>query len=805
MKKTTLLYGNLNTKRVSNSSGAAITLPPFVQEDFNRIKLRLLDVVEDEIQEVRPYVRSLKASLTRLMAPPEFGTFRLKIDTGGTPGSKLQYNHEETALAQSIGALSGIGDYGPVLDVQQTSDSTWLIYFDFDGAVPLKAAENHLEPICDIRVRAYQQGDIWVHELRLIQLPISFASTFDRILGDMPTPRRIVAGATAVEGLVEIKRNEVQAYTIDPALRATYRIKIDNHATVFLSTTDTLDVIQSAMDNIGIAGGSFVVTNPNPGDIYIEFQGDLFSGIPQDMMVIEIGEYQPGDIEFILDLDNAETDAVLRNDDQVQMYFEVKLFLGEDGEEEPLPPAEPLLVFREVVTIARSATYDEQDTQAHIEWTKPTNPTDFMRFTPDQIIVGTHSYSLTIGNGTLKSFTIVHNLNSALGHITIRESIDGGRILTQNAEFKTSLDNANQFTIAFPASGTAPTSGQYTVLFSAAGPEETFLAHTHTISQIVGDTEGAETLRQELDDLKGRIGTLEDFIPTAGGGITNAQNASGASMIINLGDHEEIMFFKATATNKAPVFSDAGLDATVFPRRAPYLLPAINTTTIVDPLPDPLPDLAVGLWKTGAARLIPGGGGIRSSQVENDTFVASDGRMFYPVNKQPSKDTYHPIAFERVLWNIFLNDQQFSVNSKLDLKFAVSLQLINADKQAQWVLIIEKAALTTASTPGTPGANVTAVVWDTATPIIAQPLIITPQMITHTFGVALARGASTISLDKMLYGKYTGANSLAPASANFGLRARLAEMDTEDAKPGVGWLGYKLSGVSGPSQAIITS
>jgi hypothetical protein len=76
------------------------------------------------------------------------------------------------------------------------------------------------------------------------------------------------------------------------------------------------------------------------------------------------------------------------------------------------------------------------------------------------------------------------------------------------------------------------------------------------------------------------------------------------------------------------------------------------------------------------------------------------------------------------------------------------------------------------------------VVWDT-TAILSQRLIITGNRQTHSFGARIKRElvslVDTIKLDTMLYGVWEGNDAAAPATANFALRARLINFDTENA------------------------
>jgi len=63
----------------------------------------------------------------------------------------------------------------------------------------------------------------------------------------------------------------------------------------------------------------------------------------------------------------------------------------------------------------------------------------------------------------------------------------------------------------------------------------------------------------------------------------------------------------------------------------------------------------------------------------------------------------------------------------------------------------------------------------------------------------------TLTCDRILYGGLENANAAAPTTANFALRARLIEFDTEDSIPTArGWVAYQLTKpASGALQASI--
>lgn len=65
-------------------------------------------------------------------------------------------------------------------------------------------------------------------------------------------------------------------------------------------------------------------------------------------------------------------------------------------------------------------------------------------FAGEQTVTGERTYSEIIGNGTLTTFPIWHQLGaSVLSSLTVRETAANGRFLTQNADFNASVPTGN--------------------------------------------------------------------------------------------------------------------------------------------------------------------------------------------------------------------------------------------------------------------------------------------------------------------------------------------------------------------------
>ena len=208
-----------------------------------------------------------------------------------------------------------------------------------------------------------------------MQAPIAFTGLSERVLADPPSVRRIRAGNTYSEAGVDYIVNEIQAVKVPASFRATYYLKFEGRATIMFSPDDDVMAIETALNSLFADGQTrFAVTNPQPYNAYVEFKGPL-AGQPQDLLVAEVGNVEPGDLTFSLDLNTAEVFAALRDAPTVSAQFEVELEIAND-DDLPETPGRIITLFRESVTIIRELQWEEMAAAAGIDWLRPPQPRD---------------------------------------------------------------------------------------------------------------------------------------------------------------------------------------------------------------------------------------------------------------------------------------------------------------------------------------------------------------------------------------------------------------------------------------------
>ena len=732
-------------------------------------------------------VSSMKASIGSVDARPAGGSFAIKI--GNSPSdstnttSAIGFNPSANILQDLLNAVAAHATYGAARAV--AADGSWLIFFgDQSQQVPLTVVNNGLWPVSFGRISAWQIDGKWVHELRLTQAPVAFTSSLDVVLPPQPVITRIQAGGSDST----YAWNEIQQLYVPPEFIGSYIIKRGYGKTTQLSREDGIDVIQTALQVLG--ADCWKVTLPLSNKVSIEFVGN-YAGLTQDLLVTQVEQAPPGDLTFTLPLDRAELAAMLRLNASVTLPLEIQIVGTDDG-----GFGGDICALVLDVTINRPVAWPDMEEWPTINWLRPISPKSYVPFGSDNILTGQRYYQHVVGDGLATAFVIATGLGSDAVFVFGRENHSGGRQLVDGTDFRVTIDNANQVTVT--ALTGAPATGAWVFIVIAAETVATWANDLSvTVPQVVAGG-GYPALPTFMDNIGSRVATLEGILPSTGPAATTSQ-ASGIT--IALPTTKEVLFFRGDATK---LFGSTGVDLTQL-GRPPLMLPAIHIATATSFTTGTLPAVAAGsVWQNNSGAALNLGRGIYGGNVPSSGFFGSDGRVLFAVDHSGSTKSYFPTGFERELWRIFVNDKMLCLNRTLDVEFGLALQLIAATSNAQWLLIVETGTAPQDTTPSTTATNLQNIVWDT-TPILSQRLILTGLRQTHSFGIRIKRLlvslADTLTLDTMLYGVWSGNNSAAPSTANFALRARLIQFDTEDAlaSDARGWIVSEIIGATGDS------
>lgn len=784
------VFCNVTQRRAeATETGSSWAWPDFTAGDRVKISFRFTEQIGSSRVVRELAVRSARLTLGAVDAPPVSGRFALKVGSGlpgvGNTTPLLMYNISERALEETLNALADVQGSGLGPCRVWTAGGSFFIQFA-DGSDPgVSVPVNTLEPRAFVRVLPSVVGGAMVLEMRLMQAPLAQAPVFTREVPQAPWVETLQDGAVDGSGTVFVP--EIQRLTIPSLFRGSFVLRSGVFAkSAILDVDADTEGLAEALEGLYAAQGyKPTVRSEGDGRFLVVFQDQLSLGLDVPQMVVEVFSAPQGDVTFDLDLDTGEVFAALRTEAvRKDFYLELEAEVCDDGENpaDPLVTARTVTLLQQKVTLRREVAWDGDMAAALVDWQRPPVNRDYVPFTLDQVITGQQqAFVCAVGDGDKTEWVVDHGLGTEAVQASVLDNVTGRRL--RDDEYEMVVSSGNSVILTFP---TAPPEEGLGVLVSAIGPASVFQSHTHTIAQVVN-------LQNYLDDLAQRVTTLEAILPTVTVGVVAS---AGGSIEVPIPEATEALFYRGG--DEVKIEEDKPL---VLPKRAPYLLPAIhtesNSTSLPDPLPDPTLTAPGTLWinDSGDAVLVPGGGGTRSGWVADDGFVGCDGRVLYPTTRDGATKSYYPSAFERELFAFFVSEKMLATR-RMEVVFGITVGLVGATSRASWLLEIQAGTAPQDVSPATTGPNLQDVLWN-ATPILRERLVLTQELVTHTFGTRIKNTLDGMVCDVQNYGLWTGNNAAAPAGPNFALRARLIAFDTENSRPDArGWVVYRLAGVS---------
>ena len=780
----TLLYGNLSTKTASYSiEPGTIDLPRVVQGDTFTLAVRLTETADGTTVVTKPTISSARLSYGPVDVAPTAGTFRMVV--GGV-----------TSGVVTIG--SSAASVAAVLNAMATPATGWSVTLDRDSYLVSRTdawtatsgitiTENLLEPESFVRVTSYSAAGRFWQELRPMQSPLAYTSAFALIVPPGPAITRVVTGYS--DETTGVSVNEVQRLYVPPQFDGVFQIYRGNARTRLLDKEDGAAEIQAAL-TAGVttqgSGESFLVTNPKNNTADIEFTGTL-AGQAQNLLTVSIPESQQGDVTFDLDLNTQGMLAALRDNFEVThpLTCEVGLNYGTIA----TPSVKYVTVFQQNLTVQADGAWTGLAAAQRINWLNPPQPINYIPFTTDQVITGIQSYTAVVtGSGP---WTIAHNLGTEAIHVTVRENVSNGYILsnTDNADlghYKAQTATSQSVIVTNMTGSATPTAG-WAVMISSAGPTSAFLAHTHTVAQVV-------SLQDLLNALDNRVDALE------AGAIPYTLTGSSTTTVpyeIPLANRQAVLFSGGQGTWAA---QDSILQIASVPSvQPPQLLPALSVTVSTaasSAIPTATTVDLVRAYTSGLNILVPRIGLIPGTRLPaGPAHIGAEAArgLVYEVAPYGSTRTYYPRAYEVSLYEIPLNDKLFKAGTKAKIQYDLHLQSRAANATGQWFHIVDVGTVTSVGTPATQGQNISGITWS-STPILAQPLLVTGEPVVHDLGVeVLAQTTTVLAANAYAYGVWSPVTGSAPSSRNFILRGRLANFDiVDDQGDARGWMGWAL-------------
>jgi hypothetical protein len=772
----TLLYANLDRGLVSaTASVTPFTWPGLVQGDDVRVQLRFTRTLAAGTIEVRPEVEGVKLSIGKVDARPVAGTWKLRLGPEGVTG-ELDF---DAAAGDIEAALNGVEWSGGTATVREVSGGVVLTFANVaadDDAVNLTLGESALEPQCFLSVRTYPLGGRLAHEIRLVQAPVAFTSTFARIVPAAPVISEIQAGGEA-DG---VTWNEVQKLYVDPGFLGTYQIRWDYRRTIPLTTADGAEEIAAALNAIAKDGEAWAVGNPDQNTAYIEFTGDDFVG--QDLALLEVFvvDAPEGDVTLTLPLNTPGVNALLRGGDSTEALVELEVTISEDE------ASRTYTVCRDTVTIRREINRPELEELTPINWVRPPGPRDYGAYDWSQVVTGDATIFTPMGNGSAREFEVTHGFGPAV-RVDVLET-SGDRILIHGTDY-TATRTGTTVTVTLADAEATPAAGALTVLVTGYSERTAYAPHTHPIEGVTG-------LDAALEAFAARISDLEDLVPS--GTLTARVTATDEAVA-----RWELPGVSSVYPSlEAIPVTGSLLELDLTEIRAGGLMPAVSTGASILTLPTPLPTAgsahAGKIYENqteGPVRL-PGGAGrgayvLPPEGLASVFWDAARGRGFwYPVTRFGTEKTYYPVQFEVTLFEFSVLAEQFRAKRRFSIDLGIEAAILNATSRAQWVLVLEYGKPWQQTVPSVQGPNLSTITWNTLSPALNQRMLLSPIPTIHRIGLTIDRAADgTMAAVKRLYGDET--STTVPESAEFVVRGRLTRFDPGDEANPVGLVAMR--------------
>lgn len=300
--------------------------------------------------------------------------------------------------------------------------------------------------------------------------------------------------------------------------------------------------------------------------------------------------------------------------------------------------------------------------------------------------------------------------------------------------------------------------------------------------------------------------TVTHNLGTANLHLTLRNNATGA-LLVNGSDYHaavaantvtitfpsvlssgQVVALISTAGPKSAFVSDITINASQVTGLATQLASLTSTVTQLQSI---LPTTNAGVIQATSSKAITYPLSVVSELIGYQGSAKGNATTGYAASDLPNRPVSLLTAsnFDRELWSVPMNSSMLALGRTLSIDWAVSLQALRANCAVSYNLVVEIGNY--AETGGL------AVTWNLASPVFVQPIVMTEDLITHSFGIGISRllisGSEVLHLDQQRYGIWNGNNAAAPSSADFVIRCRLIGLSAESSQSDPrAWISYAL-------------
>jgi hypothetical protein len=736
-------------------------------------------------------------------ARPVGGHYALKFSGLSDVTPPIAKNASAEEVQKALNDLSLANGDEPLWKVSYINGS-YVCECPSSQSYPIEVAENRLTPLSFVTLKAWESESVKYQAIRLTQAPCAVTTDFALVVPSLPYTNRILSGQYPDE--LNQGTDEVQSLVVPTEFRGNFQVKRDLAGSLVLGPAVDASVLKEALDSMskGI-GGTYTVTAPTASEktFNITFGGKLGQS-PQPLLAVNVIDAPNGDLTFSLPLNTTTLFEAIRDGGGT-----ASLFMEGEGQITEGTSVRSITLFSFAVSVTAKLSEPITTALSNVNWAIPPEPSNYIPYSPTQVLFGQQHYEAIIGGNLNKIYDITHNLNPAGNatiygvHLTLRENQANGRRLRDDEYTLTFSDN-NSLRITTTASW--PTNSLIATI-STAGPRSAFQQHQHSISEITGLNNSLATISNQLDQVVAVMPAISNMLSTATQATAELATPINATFfVLGVSKYKDLKPLAVYGLSESDYLLQAeewNLDK--LPSRAPLLYSAVHDVEVTNVTSAPTRGVVNGVYQntsTNSFKLSTG------EIILPNEYVGSNGSLIYKVWKPyANKPSYYPTAYEKTLWQMVSSNDLLSVGRYFQCMFGIGTASYLSNVACKFSVVIEHGEFIEEQS-NTYGANLERLSYTNTA--LSSVVITSPQPQQYIYGVRIKRALvadntaspityeETFTQDKNIAGNWSGASATKPISPNFAIRAKITMVDIENVSGAQGFIGINLMGNGNP-------
>jgi len=805
-----LLYCNLTKGTLSTASTGGSAATGFLGQlkfgDTIKLALRLQKEVNNKLVDANENIQSIKITLGKKDARPVGGYYTLRLQSLPDVTPPIAKNASAEELQKALNDLAINGDGG-------VTDPPWRVSYINGSYVcecpsgqsyPLEVVENKLTPLSFVTLKAWESDSTKFQAIRLTQAPCAVTTDFALVVPSLPYVNRILGGQYPNE--LGEGTNEVQSLVVPTEFRGNFQIKRDLAGSLVLGPALDASVLKEALDSMskGI-GGTYTVTAPTSSEktFTITFGGKL-SQSPQPLLSVNVIDAPNGDLTFSLPLATTSLFEAIRDGGGT-----ASLIMEGEGQITEGTSVRSITLFSFPVTITAKLSEPITTALSNVNWAIPPEPSNYIPYSPSQVLFGSQHYEAIIGGALSKRYDITHNLNPAGNttiygiHLTLRTNTAGGRRLRDDEYALTFGDNNN---LSITTTADWPTNGLIATI-STAGPRSAFQQHQHSISEITGLNDNLATISNQLDQIVSVMPAISNMLSTATQATAELMTPINTTFfVLGVTKYKDLKPLAVYGLAESDYLLQAeAWNLEKLPARAPFLYSAVHDGNVENVTTAPTRGAVNGVYRNASDKSFKLGNG---EIILPNEYIGSNGILVYKVwQPDETKPSYYPTAYEKTLWQMVSSNDLLSVGRYFQCMFGIGTASYLSNVACKFSVVIEHGVFIEEQS-NSYGANLERLSYTNTA--LSSVVITSPQPQQYIYGVRIKRALvadtttspityeETFTQDKNIAGNWSGASATKPTTANFAIRAKITMVDIENVSGAQGFIGINLMGNGNP-------